>query len=114
LIGEVIGLFLGNPFDKNNGRRVLEQSFMMALGGLITTKLNRKKLDKETTFIQHKDLAGILLNWVNHIYGQISVSREREQSSKKDKVPEGINNVINEIMEYEPKIFGPRYQQSRV
>jgi len=107
LIGEVIGLFLGNPFDENNGGRVLEQGFMMTLGGLITTKLNRKKLDRETTFIQHEDSAGILLNGANHIYGQISVSREREQSSNNDKVPEGINNVIDEIMEYEPEILVP-------
>ncbi len=28
-IGEVIGLFLGNPFDENNRGRVLEQGFMM-------------------------------------------------------------------------------------
>jgi hypothetical protein len=90
LISEVIGLFLGNPFDKNNGGGVLEQGFMMTLGGLITTKLNRKKLDQETTLIQHVDSAGILLNGVNHIYGQISVSRERERSSKNGKVPEGM------------------------
>jgi hypothetical protein len=69
LFSEVIGLFLGNPFDKNTGDRVLEQGFMMTLSGLITTKLNRKKLDQETTFIQHKDSAGKLLNGVNHIYG---------------------------------------------
>jgi len=49
---------------------------MMSLYGQITTKLDRKKLDRETTFIQHKDSAGILLNGVNHIYGRISVSRE--------------------------------------
>ena len=33
LIGEVIGLFLGNPFDENNRGRVLEQGFMMSLHG---------------------------------------------------------------------------------
>ncbi len=98
LIGEVIGLFFGNPFDKNNGGRVLEQGFMMTLSGLLTTKLGRKKLDQETTFIQHEDSAGILINGVNHNYGQISVSREQERSS---------NDVINEIMEYEPKILVP-------
>ena len=76
LIGEVIGLFLGNPFDKNNCGRILEMGFMMSLHGQITTKLDRKKLDRETTFIQHEDSAGILLNGVNHIYGQNSVSRE--------------------------------------
>ena len=70
LICEVICFFLGNPFDENNGGRVLEQGFMMTLGRLITTKLDRKKLDQEMTFIQHEDLAGILLNAVNHIYGQ--------------------------------------------
>jgi len=103
----VIALFLGNPFDKINGGRVLEQGFMMTLGGLITTKLNRKKLDREMTFIQHEDLASLLLNGVNHIYGRISVSREREQSSNNDKVPEGINDVIDEIMEYEPEMLVP-------
>ena len=95
LIGEVIGLFLGNPFDENNRGRVLEQGFMMSLHGQITTKLDRKKLDRETTFIQHKDSAGILLNGVNHIYGRISVSRERERTNNNDKVPEGINDVID-------------------
>ena len=78
LIGEVIGLFLGNPFDKNNCGRVLEQGFMMLLQGLVTTKLDRKKLHRERMFIQHEDLAGILLNGVNHIYTQISVSREQD------------------------------------
>ena len=80
---------------------------MMSLHGQITTKLDRKKLDRETTFIQHKDSAGILLNGVNHIYGQISVSREREQTNNNDNVPEGINNVIDEVMEYEPEILVP-------
>ena len=67
----------------------------MSLGGLITTKLDKKKLDRETTFIQHEDSAGILLIGVNHIYAQISVSREQEWNSNNDKVPEGINNVID-------------------
>jgi hypothetical protein len=40
------------------------------LQGIITTKLDRKKLNRETTFIQHEDSAGILLNGVNHIYAQ--------------------------------------------
>jgi hypothetical protein len=81
----------------------------MSLHGRITTKLNRKKLDLETTFIfiQHEDSAGILLNGVNHIYGRISVSWEREQTNNNDNVPKGINNVINEVMEYEPKILVP-------
>ena len=41
----------------------------MTLEFRITTKLDRKKLDKETMFIQHEDSAGMLLNGVNHIYG---------------------------------------------
>jgi hypothetical protein len=69
----VIGLFLGNPFDENNRGRVLEQGFMMSLHGQITTNLDRKKLDRETTFIQHEDLAGILLN-VNGV----NMSNQRE------------------------------------
>jgi hypothetical protein len=68
---------------------------MMSLHGQILIKLDRKKLDRETTFIQHEDLAGILLNGVNHIYGRISVSRERERTNNNDKVPEGINDVID-------------------
>jgi len=78
---------------------------MMLLQGLVTTKLDRKKPHQERMFIQHEDLAGILLNGVNHIYTQISVSREQDWSSNNDKVPEGINNVIDEIMEYEPKVL---------
>jgi len=107
LIGEVIGLFLGNPFDENNCGRVLKKGFMVSLHGQITTKLDRKKLDRETTFIQHEDSAGILLNGVNHIYGRISVSRERERTNNTDNVPEGINDVIDEVMEYEPDILLP-------
>ena len=102
MIGEVIGLFLRNTLNEINGGRVLEQGYMMTLHGLIATKLDRKKLDKEMTFIQHGDSAGILLNEVNHIYAQISVSRER--SSNNDKVPKGINDVIDEIMEYKTAI----------
>ena len=102
MIGEVIGLFLRNTLNEINGGRVLEQGYMMTLHGLIATNLDRKKLDKEMTFIQHGDSAGILLNEVNHIYAQISVSRER--SSNNDKVPKGINDVIDEIMEYKTAI----------
>ena len=107
LIGEVIGLFLGDPFDENNSSRALEPGFMMSLHELITTNLNRTKLQRETTFIQHEDSAGILLNGVNHIYGRISVSREQERQGRKDNVPEGIDNVIDEVMEYEPEIMVP-------
>ena len=59
------------------------------------------------TFIQHEDSAGLLLNRMNHIYGRISVSREQEWSSNNDKVPEGINDVIDEIMEYKTEILVP-------
>jgi hypothetical protein len=31
LIGEVIGLFLGDPFDPNNGGRGLDTGFMLTL-----------------------------------------------------------------------------------
>ena len=79
----------------------------MSLQGLITTKLDRKKLDQEKTFIQHVDSADILLNGVNHIYARLSASREREPSSNNDKVPEGINDVIDEMMEYEPEFLVP-------
>ena len=80
---------------------------MMSLNGQITTKLDRKKLDQETTFIQHEDSAGILLNGVNHIYGQISVSQEWERTNNNGNVPEGINDVIDEVMEYEPDVLVP-------
>jgi hypothetical protein len=69
LTSKVISLFLGNPFDQDNAKRRLEIRFMMrTLEYKITTKLDRTKLDKETTFIQHEDSAGVLLNGVNHIY----------------------------------------------
>jgi hypothetical protein len=68
LISEFIGLFLGKPFDQDNAKRRLEIGFMRTLEYKITTKLDQTKLDKETTFIQHEDLAGILLIGVNHIY----------------------------------------------
>jgi hypothetical protein len=55
LIGEVIGLFLGHPFNPGNGTRKLESGFMLTLQPLITTMLDCKMLNKETTFIQHED-----------------------------------------------------------
>jgi hypothetical protein len=36
---------------------------MKSLQLLITTKLNWKKLKREITFIQHKDLAGFFPEW---------------------------------------------------
>jgi hypothetical protein len=68
LISEVVGLFLGSPFNPDNTGRKLESGFMRTLEYKITTKLDRTKLDRETTFIQHEDSVGGLLNGVNHIY----------------------------------------------
>jgi hypothetical protein len=45
---------------------------------MINTKLDRKKLGKETTFIQQEDSAGVLLNGVNHIYGRIKLAKEQQ------------------------------------
>ncbi len=78
LIGEVVTLFLCNPFDPANVGRVIESGYMLTLEHAITTKLDRKKLDTETTFIQHDDLAGVLLNGVNHMYGRIRMSVQCE------------------------------------
>jgi hypothetical protein len=66
LIGKVVCLFLCNPFDPANLGRVLKSGYMFELQLLITTKLNKKKLNTATTFIQHKDSAGVLLNGVSH------------------------------------------------
>jgi len=55
LIAKVISLFLGNPFDQGNAGRLLETGFMITLQPLITTKLDRKELEKEILFIQHED-----------------------------------------------------------
>ncbi len=73
---------------------------------MIKTKLDRKKFDKETTFIQHKDSAGVLLKGVNHIYGRINLTKE-QQGTNTDKLPEGVDNVIDEVMEYEPEMLVP-------
>jgi hypothetical protein len=102
LIGKVIGLFLGNLFKPDNVGQVLVSRYMLLLQPMITIKLDTKKLDRETSFIQHKDLAGILLNGVKHIYSRIYVTREREQTVVTEQVREGIDDVINEVVEYEP------------
>jgi hypothetical protein len=109
LIAKVISLFLGNPFDPGNAGWLLETRSMMTLQPLIKTKLDRKKLDKEISFIQHKDLAGILLNGVNHIYSRINVLKEQEQLMNKDQLMlhESVNDVIDEVMEYEPEMLVP-------
>jgi hypothetical protein len=109
LIAKVISLFLGNPFDQGNAGRLLETRFMITLQPLITTKLDQKKLEKEISFIQHEDSAGILLNGVNHIHGRINVSKEREQLTNKDQpvLHESVNDVIDEVMEYEPEMLVP-------
>ncbi len=55
LIGEVVTLILHNPFDPANVGRVLESRYMLTLEHAISAKLDRKKLETETTFIQHDD-----------------------------------------------------------
>ena len=107
LINEVIVLFLGNPFDERNSSQELEHGFMVSLQGLIITKLDRKKLDRETMFIQHEDSAGILLNSVNHIYGRIQSNWEPECTRDKDRFADEVKNVIDEVMEYEPELLVP-------
>ncbi len=86
LIGEVVVLFLGN-----------------------TTKLDRKKLDRETMFIQHEDLVGILLNGVNHICLKNYHNRYCERLLMNDYtvLPDGMDQVIDEVMEYEPETLVP-------
>jgi hypothetical protein len=106
LIGEVVTLFLGNPFDPANVGSVFESGYMLTLEHATTTKLDRKKLDTETTFIQHDDSAGVLLNGVNHIYGRIRTSVQCERTNT-ENLPEGIDNVIDEVMEYESETLVP-------
>jgi hypothetical protein len=109
LIGEVVGLFLGNPFDPINSSRLLQRGFIKSLQPLITTKQDRKKLDRETTFIQNEDSAGILLNGVNHIYSRIYNNRDRERLLVNDDtmLPDGMDQVIDKGMEYEPETLVP-------
>ena len=73
----------------------------------ITTKLDRKTLEREISYIQHEDSAGILLNGVNHIYARITFNCEWEQQSNLEGSPEDVHDVINEVMEYEPKLLIP-------
>ena len=107
LISEVVGLFLGDPFDKRNLRRQLKDGHMMTLQGNIKTKLDRKRLEREMMYIQHEDSAGILLNGVNHIYGRIAFHRERERQSNLEQLPENLHDDIDEVMEYEPELLVP-------
>ena len=90
-----------------NSSQELEHGFMVLLQGLIITKLDRKKLDRETMFIQHEDSAGILLNSVNHIYGRIQSNWEPECTRDKDRFADEVKNVIDEVMEYEPELLVP-------
>jgi hypothetical protein len=106
LIGEVVTLFLRIPFDPANVGRVLESRYMLTLEHAITTKLDRNKLDTETTFIQHNDLARVLLNGVNHIYGRIRTIVQCKRTNTENLL-EGIDDVINEVMEYEPETLVP-------
>ncbi len=73
-------------------------------------KLDRKKLVKEIMFIQHKGLAGILLlNGVNHIYLRIYHNKDRERLLMNDDtmLPDGMDQVIDEVMEYKPETLVP-------
>ncbi len=92
--------------DPANLGRVLKSGYMYSLQPFITTKLDKKKLDTETTIIQHKDSAKVLLSGVNHIYGRIRTKEQGKQTST-DKLPEGIDNVIDEVMEYELETLVP-------
>jgi hypothetical protein len=109
LITEVICLFVGNPFDVAIGHRRLDDAYMMTLQPLITAKHDRTRLEKETSFIQHDDSVGVLLNGVNHIYGQINVMKDQEKSTTSQDcgVPEGVKDILDKITEYEPEIVVP-------
>ncbi len=106
LIGKVVCLFLCNPFDLADLGRVLKSKYMLLLQPFITTKLDKKMLDTETKFIQHKDSARVLLNGVNHIYAMIR-TREQCKQTNTDKLPEGIDGIIDEVMEYDPETLVP-------
>ncbi len=79
---------------------------MLLLQPFITKKPDEKKLDTETTKMLQEDSAGVLLNGVNHVYGRIR-TREQLKWTHTDKIPEGIDKVINGIMEYEPETLVP-------
>ena len=64
-------------------------------------------MDRETTFIQHEDSAGILLNGVNHIYGRIQSNREQECTRDKDGCAYEVDNIIDKVMEYELELLVP-------
>jgi hypothetical protein len=102
LIGKVFCLFLGNPFNPANVGRVLDSGYMLSnvkryLINHLSTKLDKKKLNTETTFIQHKDSAGVLQFSliVSTIHGRIKTRSHKRTNT--DKLPEGIDDVINEV-----------------
>jgi hypothetical protein len=63
------------------------------------------------TFIQHEDLAGILLNGANHIYLIIYHSRDCERLLMNDDtmLPDSMDQVIDKVMEYKPETLVPNF-----
>ena len=107
LLSEVLHIFLGDclPADNNlNGHRKLQPGTVASLENHLTIKLDRtRKLDKETHINQENDAAGRLFNGVNHIYNCINAAKKCENKDIVDSnVPNNIEDIIKEAMEYEP------------
>ena len=74
----------------------------MSFDKMITTKLDRTRLDKESMINREDDGASRLFNGIQHMYNRINVTKSREKEVVSTVgIPDNIADILDEVMDYE-------------
>ena len=70
---------------------------------MITSNLDRNRLDKESMINQEDDGAIRLFNGIQHMYNRINVtkSRDKEAVSSTVGIPDNMADILDKVMDYE-------------
>ena len=107
LLWEIIDLFLGDsvlPLTNQHDycHRKLENKTIAKLDKLITTKLDRTRLDKECRINWEDDSASRLFNGVQHMYNRINIMKSREKEVVSSVgMPDNMADGFDDVMDYE-------------
>ena len=107
LLWEIIDLFLGDfvpPLANQHDycHRKLENGTTAKFDKLITTKLNRTRLNKECQINWEDDSASRLFNGVQHMYDRINIMKSREKEVVSSVgMPNNMVDVFDNVMDYE-------------
>jgi hypothetical protein len=81
--------------------RKLEKGTISSFEKLLTTKLDRSRLDKETRVNRDNDAANLLFNDVAHMYDRIDITKSKEKEVvNTTSIPNNIANVLDEVMDF--------------